>query len=130
MSGEWILFIFFWIKCNFCSVFHPLASHTLNPLTFSCCPSSLFSSTQLSGPQRVPRVQRLRQRRGQIPASLSAFTQSRYDPVGPSTPSAQPSGLDGRSSEQRWFQRQIRYPKVDLVSFYVINPMKPLQDVT
>lgn len=110
----------------------PCLPHSMppNPSTFSWRPSSLFSSTQLSGPQRLPRVQRLGQRRGRIPAKPSAFSQSQYDPTGPSAPSAPPSGLDGRSSEQRWLQQQSRYPKVDLASFYVMNPLKPLQDVT
>lgn len=127
MSGEGILFIFLWDKSSCPSFFHPFVFHTLNPSIFSCHPSPLFSSTQLSGPQRLPRVQRLGQRRGRIPADPPAFIQSGHDPIGPSAASAQPSGLDGRRSEQRWLQREIRYPKVDHASFDGINTVKPFK---
>ena len=103
-------FIFVWLN-SFLSLpllpltflFSSVTVLTLDPSPFnlhSRHSSPISSSKQLSRPKRLPRVQRLSQHRGRVPADPSPLNETQHDPTRPSTPPAQPSGLDGRSSGQ------------------------------
>lgn len=106
-----------------CSVFHVFDPHSCSCtsggviISFRVFSPHLPTSAlviQLSRPSTLPRVQRLCQHRRRLPANPWAFGRPHHDPARPSTASAQPSGLDGRSSDQRQFQGSIRYMEADL----------------